>query len=176
MQMRTKTLVIVALAFAAGGTCPSDVDNDGTVGINDFLAVLAAWGPCPAPTVVGTDFNQQYAAVAWSDGRVTVGTTVAGFFIWDDAPPSFYGGMPVDVGMGTAGSASCIDGPCFDQGFDESGGYQFIYRTYADGYIERIRALFCVSGPLFDELCVTWGVDQPDTWEPVLGPMMELRK
>ena len=46
--MRTKTLVIVALlAFAAGGTCPSDVNNDGTVGINDFLDLLAAWGPCP---------------------------------------------------------------------------------------------------------------------------------
>jgi len=45
--MRTKTLVIIALAFAAGGTCPSDVNNDGTVGINDFLGLLAAWGPCP---------------------------------------------------------------------------------------------------------------------------------
>ena len=45
--MRTKTLVIVALAFAAGGTCPSDVNNDGTVGINDFLQLLADWGSCP---------------------------------------------------------------------------------------------------------------------------------
>ena len=35
--MRTKTLVIVALAFAAGGTCPSGVNNDGTVGINFTL-------------------------------------------------------------------------------------------------------------------------------------------
>ncbi len=26
-----------------------DVDGDGTVGILDFLALLAAWGPCPAP-------------------------------------------------------------------------------------------------------------------------------
>ncbi len=38
--MRTKSLVIVALPFAAGGTCPSDVNNDGTVGINDFLTLL----------------------------------------------------------------------------------------------------------------------------------------
>ncbi len=45
--MKTKTLVIVALAFAAGGTCPSDVNIDGTVGINDFLLLLASWGPCP---------------------------------------------------------------------------------------------------------------------------------
>ncbi len=27
--------------------CPADVDGDGTVGINDFLDLLAAWGPCP---------------------------------------------------------------------------------------------------------------------------------
>ena len=42
--MKTKTLVLAALAFAAGGTCPSDVNNDGTVGINDCLQVLANWG------------------------------------------------------------------------------------------------------------------------------------
>ena len=28
-------------------SCPSDIDGDTVVGINDFLAVLAAWGPCP---------------------------------------------------------------------------------------------------------------------------------
>ncbi len=166
--MKSKLVIVALLAFAAGGTCPSDVNNDGTVGIQDFLAVLAAWGPCPAPTVIATDFNQQYAAVAWSDGRVSVGITVAGFIIWDNAPPSSYGGLPVDVGMGSSGGADCF-GPCFDQGFDESAGYQFIYRTYADGYMERIRALFCVSGPRPDELCVTWGVDQLDTWELVPG-------
>jgi hypothetical protein len=26
-----------------------DLDGDGVVGINDFLALLAAWGPCPDP-------------------------------------------------------------------------------------------------------------------------------
>ncbi len=28
-------------------SCPADSDGDGIVGIQDFLAVLAAWGPCP---------------------------------------------------------------------------------------------------------------------------------
>jgi len=28
---------------------PGDLDGDGTVGILDFLALLAAWGPCPGP-------------------------------------------------------------------------------------------------------------------------------
>ena len=27
--------------------CPEDIDGDGAVGINDFLALLANWGPCP---------------------------------------------------------------------------------------------------------------------------------
>ena len=29
------------------GVCAGDVDGDGVVGINDFLALLAAWGPNP---------------------------------------------------------------------------------------------------------------------------------
>ncbi|MHC4081150.1 MAG: hypothetical protein ACYS15_02995 [Planctomycetota bacterium] len=28
---------------------PGDLDGDGVVGINDFLLLLAAWGPCPEP-------------------------------------------------------------------------------------------------------------------------------
>ena len=28
-------------------TCPADINNDGTVGILDFLNLLAAWGACP---------------------------------------------------------------------------------------------------------------------------------
>ena len=27
--------------------CPADLDNDDVVGISDFLALLAAWGPNP---------------------------------------------------------------------------------------------------------------------------------
>ena len=26
--------------------CPADIDGDDVVGIDDFLALLAAWGPC----------------------------------------------------------------------------------------------------------------------------------
>ena len=35
--------------------CPADVDGDGVVGINDFLQVLAAWGPCAIPCVEDID-------------------------------------------------------------------------------------------------------------------------
>jgi len=30
-------------------TTPGDLNGDGVVGIQDFLAMLAAWGPCPDP-------------------------------------------------------------------------------------------------------------------------------
>jgi hypothetical protein len=32
-----------------------DLDGDGVVGIVDFLALLAAWGPCPAPCIADLD-------------------------------------------------------------------------------------------------------------------------
>ncbi len=30
--MNTKLIIVALLAFTVGGTCPSDVNNDGTVG------------------------------------------------------------------------------------------------------------------------------------------------
>jgi len=41
--MKTKLTIVALLAFVAGGTCPFDINNDGMVGINDFLAVIAEW-------------------------------------------------------------------------------------------------------------------------------------
>ena len=35
------------VASGCPGFCPGDIDGDGTVGITDFLGVLAAWGACP---------------------------------------------------------------------------------------------------------------------------------
>ncbi len=34
-------------AYEFPASCPSDVDCDGTVGITDFLLLLANWGSCP---------------------------------------------------------------------------------------------------------------------------------
>ena len=35
-------------AGVGGDPCPADIDDDGVVGINDFLHVLGTWGPCPS--------------------------------------------------------------------------------------------------------------------------------
>ncbi len=39
---------VVILQLNDGTSIPGDLDGDGTVGINDFLDLLAAWGPCPS--------------------------------------------------------------------------------------------------------------------------------
>jgi hypothetical protein len=39
---------LIMLAEWGNAIClPPDLDGDGTVGILDFLILLAAWGPCP---------------------------------------------------------------------------------------------------------------------------------
>ena len=40
-------LVQILTQFCDDVGCPADIDGDNTVGINDFLALLAAWGPNP---------------------------------------------------------------------------------------------------------------------------------
>lgn len=30
-------------------TCPADIDHSGGVGVDDLLAVINSWGPCPPP-------------------------------------------------------------------------------------------------------------------------------
>ena len=73
MKTSTKLMLIAMLALAVGGTCPSDVDNDGTVGINDFLQLLGDWGPCPSPPkVVAMDGQGSVGPMfrVWSDGTI----------------------------------------------------------------------------------------------------------
>ena len=43
----TDFLAALANWGPCAGSCPSDQDCDGSVGINDFLQVLAQWGSCP---------------------------------------------------------------------------------------------------------------------------------
>ncbi len=57
--------VVILRNVDTNESIPGDVDGDGTVGILDFLALLAAWGPCPAPCPP--------ACFADVDGDCTVG-------------------------------------------------------------------------------------------------------
>ena len=45
----TPAIEVDATADVAPLTNPADINGDGTVGIGDFLLLLAAWGPCPEP-------------------------------------------------------------------------------------------------------------------------------
>ena len=55
--------------------CPGDVDGDGTVGVTDFLALLAAWGPNPGHPA---DLN--------GDGEVSVLDFLALLANWGPCP------------------------------------------------------------------------------------------
>ena len=41
--------VVASAASQVTPPAPGHLDQDGVVGITDFLALLAAWGPCPDP-------------------------------------------------------------------------------------------------------------------------------
>jgi hypothetical protein len=55
---------------------PADIDGDGTVGVTDLLALLAAWGPCPPPP-------GPCAADLDGDGTVGVTDLLALLAAWD---------------------------------------------------------------------------------------------
>lgn len=63
----------------AGDPCPADIDNDGDVGINDFLQLLADWGPCPTPRVVAIESIFIHGGLfhfrLWSSGQVEIRRT-----------------------------------------------------------------------------------------------------
>ena len=67
MRTPLQTVLLGMVVFAgasrlahAGPVCPEDVNDDLTVNVSDLLAVISAWGNCPAPPSPATcpaDFN-----------------------------------------------------------------------------------------------------------------------
>ncbi len=49
MTMISGVAAAQTITVAAANPCTGDLDADGSVGVVDFLALLGAWGPCPAP-------------------------------------------------------------------------------------------------------------------------------
>ena len=51
-------VLIPVRSLTAEGSCPGDVDRDGTVAVTDLLDVLASWGPyAPCPPLTPEDLN-----------------------------------------------------------------------------------------------------------------------
>jgi hypothetical protein len=73
-------LVILNEQVTTATPCPGDLDGDGSVGVTDFLAILAAWGPCPDPCPP--------SCPADLDGDCEVGVTdfLALLAVWGDCP------------------------------------------------------------------------------------------
>jgi hypothetical protein len=58
-----------------GAACPADINNDGTVNVQDLLAVIGAWGPCPG---CAADIND--------DQQVNVADLLAVIDAWGPCP------------------------------------------------------------------------------------------
>lgn len=56
--------------------CAADLDGSGAVGVDDLLALLALWGPCPAPCDADLD----------GDGEVEVDDILALLAMWGNCP------------------------------------------------------------------------------------------
>ena len=67
-----------AYVFETDLPCPADLDEDGSVGIGDLLALFGLWGPCPGPPGCPGDLN--------GDGVVGVADMLIMFANWGDCP------------------------------------------------------------------------------------------
>ena len=66
----------MVLSCVAGSACPADVNGDTQVNVADLLAVIAAWGACPAPCAADTN----------GDGQVNVTDLLAVINGWGPCP------------------------------------------------------------------------------------------
>jgi glycosylphosphatidylinositol phospholipase D len=62
-------------AAVRGSSCPADLDGDGSVGVDDFLSLLAAWGSNPGHPA---DFD--------GDGSVDIDDFLALLTAWGPCP------------------------------------------------------------------------------------------
>ena len=134
--MKTKSLiVIVLLALAVGGTCPSDVNNDGSVGIQDFLQLLGDWGPCPNPRVISMNVLESasdgLAVRLWSDNTLQIGAHVGTSDLQWTCPESF----PSLGQWSSIEAPPTIAEPVAVSGANLASDPRTIWVTYADGSV-----------------------------------------
>jgi len=137
----TRTPAQQGMAAGVGDPCPSDIDNDAMVGINDFLILLGDWGPCPTPKVIAVATSHRneakWAVRLWSSGLVEVRRiTEPPNNCWDCTeawPPPF---VWIDYGTPTPPSpeAKPVD---LVSSLDRSGELTDLVVGYSDGTIFR---------------------------------------
>jgi hypothetical protein len=71
-----KAIVRATIGNGGPAPCPADVDDSGSVEIQDLLDVLATWGVCPPPCP--TDVN--------SDGTVNISDLLILLAEWGSCP------------------------------------------------------------------------------------------
>ncbi len=131
-------------AGAGGEPCPADVDNDGQVGITDFLAVIGAWGPCLSATIVDVAVVQPFpddrvgvvVVRLWSDGAAEYQTQAGNA----GQMPSVEVWTPLPVSpKSPAATAAAISG-AYKRYVAADGYYvsQFV-RVWADGSADTIK-------------------------------------
>jgi hypothetical protein len=62
-------------------TNPGDITGDGQVNVDDLIAVILAWGPCPAPPAVG-GCPADIAPAPDGDGQVNVDDLIMVILNW----------------------------------------------------------------------------------------------
>ncbi len=66
-------------AYEFAAPCPADTNASGSVNVDDLIAVILGWGPCPgSPAPCPADTN--------SSDTVDVDDLIAGILAWGDCP------------------------------------------------------------------------------------------
>ena len=93
-------VLLAPLATCSSSACLGDIDGDGDVGVGDLLALLAAWGLCPAPPAAcAVDLD--------CDGSVGVDDLLILLAEWGDNCQAIFSGPPQNI-------QDCMDRFCCD--------------------------------------------------------------
>jgi hypothetical protein len=129
-------VVQVSRPAAAGGAagvdpCPSDINDDATVDVVDFLQLLGDWGPCPnPPRLIDVSYLEGNSSVVrlWTDGSVEAAYVVGQ---GDCAPPVLCSPWHEVAGPSPHAEVSQATGVAHSA--------SVLVRTWADGYVDAIR-------------------------------------
>lgn len=144
---------------ARGDPCPADIDDNGTVNVQDFLILLGSWGPCPGPPrLVATDSSGavgpgvNVSVRLWSDNTLDLNVLGLAIPCWlcgnSYPPPGEWivveppllrpSAQPIDV---------ALSGPIHGAG---TGATQAVWVSYSDGTMYWRLLDMAHDGPVCD--------------------------